>query len=91
MSGVHAVDARAEAGDHGDQLHDGPLKVGEAIPAVCTVADMCRIFRMARPTFYRRRPEFAKFLLNGSTHVYSGYRVAKHLTGGSFAITVRRS
>jgi hypothetical protein len=40
------VDAGAEVRDDRDQAADQPLQVGEPIPAVCTIEDMCRIFRV---------------------------------------------
>jgi hypothetical protein len=91
MSPVQAVDAGAEARHDGHEVDDQPLHVGEPIPAVCDVTDMCRIFRLARSTFYRHRREFEKFLLNGSDTRWSGYRIAQHLRAGATSITVKRS
>lgn len=92
MSPVHAL---AEARDDADQGADQVLQVGESIPAVCLVADLCRIFQIrSRSTFHRRERagEFRKFeLKGGGKHEWSGYRIATFLTGGSFAITVKRS
>lgn len=92
MNAIHAV---TEVRDHADQVHQEPLQVGESIPAVCTIADMCRIFRCgSASTFYRRERagEFRKFQLQGGgKHEWSGYRIARFLTGDSFAITVKRS
>ncbi len=94
------IDAVAEARHDADQAADQPLQVGQSIPAVCTIDDLRRIFRspgrpvMSRSTFHRReqRGDFKKFeLRGGGKHEWSGYRIATFLTGGSFAITVRRS
>lgn len=89
---VHAI---AEARDDADQAAHQPLQVGESIPAVCRVADLCRIFQIrSRTTFHRRERagEFRKFQLQGGgKHEWSGYRIARFLTGESFAITVKRS
>lgn len=89
---IHAV---TEARDDGDQSHHQVLQVGESIPALCTIADLCRIFQIrSRATFHRReqRGEFRKFQLQGGgKHEWSGYRIARFLTGESFAITVKRS
>jgi hypothetical protein len=91
MSPVHAVQSGAEARDDRDQLQHHPFEVGEPIPAVCTVTDMCRLFRLGRSTFYAHRRDFDTFLLTGWTDRWSGYRVAQHLRAGAPSITVKRS
>jgi hypothetical protein len=74
------------------------LLVGEAIPAVCAVADMCRIFRLSPSSFHRREAlgHFRKFELTAlgresCPKTWSGYRIARHLTGDSFSISVKRA
>lgn len=90
-----SVDAGAEVRDDVEQADQHPLQVGESIPAVCTVDDLCRIFQIrSRSTFHRRERagEFRKFeLKGGARHEWSGYRIARFLTGDSFSITVKRS
>jgi len=87
---IHAV---AQAHDHGDELADDPFQVGESIPAICRVADMCRIFRLTRSGFHRRerRREFKQFELRGQGRKqWSGYRIATFLTGEPWTATVGR-
>jgi hypothetical protein len=74
----------------------GQLEVGEPIPAVCHVADMCRIFGLTPSGFHRRERagQFKRFELDlgkaTRPKTWSGYRIARHLTGDSFSIAVKR-
>lgn len=92
---IPGVDTVAETRHDADQARDQPLQVGESIPAVCHIADMLRIFQIGSlSTFHRREKagHFKKFeLRGGGKHEWSGYRIATHLTGGAFSITVKRS
>lgn len=73
--------------------------VGEPIPAVCHLADMLRIFGLSEAAFRRREQagHFRKFELPALGGVamrpktWSGYRIARHLTGDSFSISVKRA
>jgi len=72
-----------------------PYKVGEALPMHMDVIAMCRAFGGISPRQFHRRAktgEFRRFEIPGShPKAWSGTRVARHLTGDSFAIAVRRS
>lgn len=74
------------------------LLVGQPIPAVCHVPDMCRIFGIGESTFHRRehlghfkRFELPKLGTESCPKTWSGYRIARHLTNDSFSITVKRA
>lgn len=77
-----------------------PYRVGDPLPVRMGVREMCRAFPicgrvMDRSTFHRleRQGKFRRFELQsriGTKH-WSGTRVARYLTGDSFAIDVKRS
>jgi hypothetical protein len=76
-----------------------PFKVGDPIPVRLGILDMCRLFPingrvMNRGTFHRleRAGKFRRFELPHTIghKAWSGYRVAKELTGDSFSIAIKK-
>lgn len=77
-----------------------PFKVGDSLPVRMGIDDMRRAFPingrvMGRSTFHglERQGKFRRFELPSriGAKAWSGLRVARYLTGDSFAIDVKRS
>lgn len=96
--GLQSLAAAPEQGEGTRHAALEPFKVGDPIPMVCGVEEMCRIFRVGRTQFYRRerRGAYRRFELpdlpgaDGPKR-WSGTRLARFLTNDSIAIAVKRS
>lgn len=64
---------------------DGVLHVGDPLPALLGVVDMCRAFGYSRSYFYKleKRREFARFEIDRpiGSRKWSGLLVQRHLDG----------
>ena len=84
---IHAL---AQTGDDRDQIADRVFQVGEPLPVVMAIEDMCRAFPVhghprSRSSFHRleRAGKFRKFELTGiaGDKCWSGAKVQRYLNG----------